>query len=392
MKKTSLTKLKLALKNGEIPWETLLSALSDKECHKIDRKIRKQEREKAKSDKKADDFLLRKLRQLKTVPTPAARPNDDPFGDSSEISSETSSDGTLNRAVDVNIWSTERSMVTIHEQHTVKKVDPFRDEGKDIGPCVLTGNPYSSVSDEMSPADPIPLYSEAVANSMNSKTYQEKLRERKINLRNEKLSEDLDVKEPTQADLKERVRLQNEYKRYRIDLLRRREKIPEPNMINPENGEVDNKWVDWFQNRIDQMEAWLVEDAMNPDLPPSSECDPPRGVKTLLTADWNVFKSSEVKVKWNFEKYGPMILTKEMAYDGKRLYNPINGQTWSNIVEHLEYLVKKTYAKNFENRINYDVFQANDGYFWSHLLQQYYDLVKVSLVNVNVFLLLKLIS
>ena len=122
-----------------------------------------------------------------------------------------------------------------------------------------------------------------------------------------------------------------------------------------------------------------MEDALNSDLEPSAECDPPRGLKTLMADDWNVFRSNEVKVNWDYEKYGPMVLTKDMAYDGTRLYNPINGQSWSNIVEHLEYLVKKSFAENFPDANHeYDVFQANEGYFWSKLLQQWYDLIQVS--------------
>ena len=118
----------------------------------------------------------------------------------------------------------------------------------------------------------------------------------------------------------------------------------------------------------------MIEDAIS-GLPPSQECEPPMGV-SLLAADWNVFKKSEVKIKWDYAKYGPMVLAENIAYDGKKLYNPINGREWDNFIEHLEETVRRKFAENFPDS-NYDAFEENEGYFWSLLLQQWYDYIKV---------------
>ena len=148
-------------------------------------------------------------------------------------------------------------------------------------------------------------------------------------------------------------------------------------MVNKQNGQFSDEWKQWFDNRVEQMKSWLVEDAAkHSHLPSSVECDPPKGIE-LLAADWNVFRKSEVEVLWDYQKYGPMILGSNLAYDGKKLYNPLSGRTWSNIVEVLETEVKEKFGKMYPDA-NVDVFEMNDGFFWSTLLQQWYDNVNVS--------------
>ena len=55
----------------------------------------------------------------------------------------------------------------------------------------------------------------------------------------------------------------------------------------------------------------------------------------------------------------------------------ILGKSWSNIVEVLETEVKKKYEL-LHPGTNFDVFETNQGFFWSRLLQQWYDNVNVS--------------
>ena len=389
-KKHKVAELKKAMMKGEIPWETVLSALSDKDFGKIGRMVKKMDLNKndALNKSKTLDENEKKpvddAQRLDVLNPSAGIQSEEPFPSSSSSSSEANSndyeyDDVLNRALDAHVWCTDRSIVTIHDHEAEMKVDPFRDAGRDIGPNRNQRNPYSTVSDEMKPADPILRYSEVLTEGLNKKSYNEKLQLRKSLIIREKLSEIPDALIMREEDKAERTALENEYKRYMIDLKRKEAKLPEPNMIDPRNGECSNEWRLWFENRIEQIREWLLEDAINHELPPSIECNPPRGLK-LLGADWNVFREGEIKVKWDYEKYGPMVLTEDMAYDGKKLYNPSTGQSWTNIVEHLEHLVKVSYLKSFPNT-KYDVFKANEGYFWSQLLQQWYDIVNVSLLH-----------
>ena len=75
------------------------------------------------------------------------------------------------------------------------------------------------------------------------------------------------------------------------------------------------------------------------------------------------------------------MISDTMAYDGVKLYNPLNGRTWNNIVEVLESEVKRDYAMS--HGPNEDVFKKNDGYFWSILLQQWHDHCNVSIFSTN---------
>ena len=149
-------------------------------------------------------------------------------------------------------------------------------------------------------------------------------------------------------------------------------------MINPTNGECSQIWRDWFEERMTQMREWLLQDATAyKHLPPSKECDPPRGLHKMA-ADWHIMRKSEVEINWDYEEYGAMMISDTMAYDGVKLYNPQNGRTWNNIVELLESEVKRDYAMSHPGS-DEDVFTKNDGYFWSVLLQQWYDHCEVSL-------------
>ena len=149
--------------------------------------------------------------------------------------------------------------------------------------------------------------------------------------------------------------------------------------INPENGECSNEWREWFNHRMEQVSQWLVEDACrNYELPPSKECEPPRGMQSLA-CEWKVFRKTEVEVKWKYDVFGPMILSDNIAYDGKNLYNPLNGRQWENFIEFLEAEVKRKYREAFPD-LETDVFDRNNGIFWSLLLQQWYDIISVSLL------------
>ena len=278
---------------------------------------------------------------------------------------------------DKDDFLTDKSIVTKQNLHIPRRVDPFKDAGKLIGKFPFQTNPYSSVPIETKRNEPIKKYSDAVASNLNKDDYDAKQKWRSLELSRLGLAKDkIELKNPNEDVLTERDRLNNEYKRYLIDLERRALKVPEPNMIDTTNGECSAAWRSWFQNRIEQMECWLVEDAINYHLPPSKECDPPMGL-SLLAADWNIFRKSEVDVPWNFSEQGPLFLSEDMAYDGDKLYDPRNGRTWSNIVEHLEDQVRKRWLNKFPNSRR-NPFDENGGLFWCQILQQWYDLLSVS--------------
>ena len=281
---------------------------------------------------------------------------------------------------DKDDFITDKSIVTKQNLNIPKRIDPFKDAGKLLGRYPFQANSYSKASDGFKKLDPIQEHGETITSALNSADYEAKHKWRMNELKELGILKDkLQLKAPNSDVYTERERLDNEYKRYLIDLDRRALKQPEPNMIDTTNGECSEIWRQWFQNRMDQMENWLVEDAINYHLPPSMECEPPTGLK-LLTADWNVFKKSEIDVPWNFTKYGPLVLRDDMVYDGDKLYNPTNGKTWNNIVEHLEDQVKKRWRDQFpESRRN--PFDDNGGLFWCQILQQWYDIVSVSLIQ-----------
>ena len=104
-----------------------------------------------------------------------------------------------------------------------------------------------------------------------------------------------------------------------------------------------------------------------------------------MATDWHVLRKNEVQIKWDYEEYGAMMINDTMAYDGVKLYNPLNGRTWNNIVEVLESEVKRDYAMS--HGPNEDVFKKNDGYFWSILLQQWHDHCNVSTFSSRSFVL-----
>ena len=109
------------------------------------------------------------------------------------------------------------------------------------------------------------------------------------------------------------------------------------------------------------------------------ECNPPAGMK-IIADDWRVMRKNETNVIWDYEKRGPIKLTHNMFYDGNKLFNPYNGRTWDNIIEHLAEQVKEDYERMaacpgptmapWEGE--------NGGFFFSMLLQQWYDIINVS--------------
>ena len=319
------------------------------------------------------------------TPIPASGPieleedssRSEPFSDSPRSDLEEESGDVLNQGI-VHEYSTERSVVTKENQHIERRVDPFMDKDKMVGGAGRSGNPPSRAPIQMRPADNLELFSNEMADGMNTRGFDEKLKNRKTLLLREDLTkEKLEPKGPTSEDLELRQELRKEKERAEIDTRRRALKEPEPNMIDTENGEWSDVWRNWFNRRLGQIEEWLLEDATTYNhLPPSVECEPPRGVKVLAT-DWNVIRRNEVEVTWDYEKYGPMRLTDNMAYDGTKLYNPITGRTWSNIIEVLETEVKEKYEA-LNPGTDFNVFEVNDGFFWSTLLQQWYDIINVS--------------
>ena len=279
---------------------------------------------------------------------------------------------------DKDDFLTDKSIVTKHDLNTPRRIDPFKDAGKVLGKYPFQSNQYSNASENFTNCDLAEELSESMKTQLNLADYEMKHKWRMNELKKLGLQKDkLELKLPNSDVCAEREKLGHEYKRYLIDLDRRAQKQPEPNMIDTKTGECSSAWRQWFQNRMDQMEKWLVEDAVNYHLPPSAECDPPIGLK-LLTADWNIFRKTETNIPWDFTKYGPMVLRDDMVYDGTKLYNPLNGRTWSNIVEHLEDQVKKRWREAFPGSRK-NPFDENGGLFWSQILQQWYDLLDVSL-------------
>ena len=280
---------------------------------------------------------------------------------------------------DKDDFLTDKSIVTKHNLNVPKRIDPFKDEGKILGRYPFQANPYSNAPSGFKKLETIQELDGPLVSKLNSDGYDNKATWRlneltKIGLKKDKL----ELKVPNTDVCTERERLDNEYKRYLIDLDRRAQKIPEPNMINTTNGECSDEWRNWFQHRLDQMEAWLVEDAINYHLPPSLECDPPAGLK-FLAADWNCFRKNEIEIPWDFNNDGPMVLKDDMAFDGTKLYNPLNGKVWNNIVEHLEDQVKRRWRERFPGSRR-NPFDDNGGLFWSQIMQQWYDLLNVSTI------------
>ena len=389
--------LKESILKGEIRIKDIFDALNVKDQRKIARKFRKNEDLNRKTNI-GDDL----------TPIPSGAPSDcedcenceycedcdncdsrsDPFPESEEDTKDVlnqgmnldDTSGSQKRDYSLDDFATERSIVTRENQNIERRIDPFNDKEKVIGKIVKKGNPPSRAPIQMRMADPLKMHSEIMVQGMNQKNFDEKAKIRKASLLKKGLTkEKLEPKNATSNDLEIRNKLKLEKERLEIDAVRRTLKIGEPNVVNTSNGEWSDEWRDWFQRRLTQIEDWLLEDAtVYRHLPPSRECEPPRGYEAPTMADWNVFRKSEVQVPWDFEKYGPMMLTENMAYDGNRLYDPLNGRSWSNIVEVLESEVKRKYqAEHPEAPM--DVFEKNDGYFWSTILQQWYDNVNVSL-------------
>ena len=315
---------------------------------------------------------------------PESETEGDGLNDAMNIGEEEYSEESIVKSIrirdrfgDKDDFMTDKSIVTKQNLNIPRRVDPFKDAGKIIGRFPYTENLYSNVPIEKRNDNLIKKYSDVAAGNLNKDDYDTKCKWRKIELNRLGIDKDkLELKKPNEVGLKERERLNFEYKRYLIDLERRALKVPEPNMIDTTNGECSDEWRKWFQNRMEQMECWLVEDAINYHLPPSSECDPPAGL-SLLAVDWNVFRKGEIDTPWNYTENGPLVLRDDMAYDGKSLYDPRNGRTWSNIVEHLEDQVKKRWLNKFPDS-NRNPFNDNGGLFWCQILQQWYDLVNVS--------------
>ena len=387
--------LKLAILRGEIQIKDIFDALNDKDQRKVARKI-----------KKSEDFNQKGKKDKICAPTPSGaisetescehsdRRDDcdicdsrsDPFPDSEDEIRDVLNEGinpedlngSRRRDYSLDDYATNRSIVTRENQNIERRVDPFNDKGKMIGKITKKGNPPSRAPIQMRKADPLELYSETVALEMNQKSYDEKAKIRKASLLKMGLTkEKLEPKNATIDDLNMRQKLKLEKERFEIDAVRRTLKTEEPNVVNTSNGEWSDEWRSWFEMRFEQCESWLLEDAsIYSHLPPSKECDLPRGYEHPA-ADWNVFRKSETQVPWDYEKYGPMMLTENLAYDGNKLYDPLTGKSWSNIIEVLESEVKRKYQLAHPNA-TMDVFEKNDGFFWSTILQQWYDGINVS--------------
>ena len=362
-------KLKALIHDGTIHLEDIFEVLEGKEYPKANEKLKNRV-------KSSLDTIV----EEKGAPAPSAGSIDleddensrsEPFSDS-----EGETVDVLNEGIDELNYSTDRSIVTKENQHVERRVDPFNDKNKMIGR--KKGNPQSRAPITMRPADPIEPLSQVMADEMNKVTYDDKSKTRKASLLKEGLTkEKLEPKLAKDDDLNLREKLRLEKEREEIDAFRRTLKDEEPNMINVVNGECSELWRDWFNKRMKQIEDWLLEDAtIYSHLTPSRECNPPRNVD-IPAADWNVLRKSEIQVPWDFEKYGPIMLTDEMAYDGTRLYDPLNGRHWSNIIEYLESQVKKNFEAAYPGS-SFEVFEKNDGFFWSTILQQWYDTINVS--------------
>lgn len=372
-KKTSFSELKRAVISGTILFSDIVKLMEDRECFELKQRTvsGKMDRENGADLNTIPENDVLEITVSESSGDKVPKPSSGPMEYDSDPFPESESEDVLNNARE--LYSTDRSIVTIEDQDAVIKRDPFKDGDKILGQ--RQGNPYSNTPMTMRRADPILLYSEVMAQGLNEKSYVEKLEQRRKDMVTQKLNVSTDVTAPRIDDTEEKRRLDADYKRYVLDCQRREAKVPEPNVIDRNTGECSAEWREWFQRRLRQIEDWLVEDAIN-GLPPSHECEPPEGV-SLLAADWRVFRRHEVNVEWNYEKYGPMLLTDEMAFDGEKLYNPLTGRVWENIIEHLECAVKKKFAEKWPGG-NYDVFEENNGYFWSLCLQQWYDIINVS--------------
>lgn len=395
-----ISEVKNSISKGEIQLKDIFDALNIKDCRRLAKKLKKVEvvtREKGKkayltpipsgANSDVDDIDNDDIEYLNTDGQ-----RSEPFPDSENEISDVLNQGMnlendseiRGRDRSVDEYSTDRSIVTKENQHIERRVDPFNDKGKMIGKIEKKGNPQSRAPIEMRGADPIKLYSEVMTQGLNQDPYDEKAKRRKASLLKMGLTkEKLEPKIVKSDDLEMRQKLKLEKERYEIDAWRRTQMVEEPNMVDANNGECSDTWRNWFNERMNQKSNWLVEDAtIYSHLPPSQECQPPRGFEPDA-ADWNIFRKSEVQVPWDFEKYGPMMLTENMAYDGTRLYDPSNGKQWSNIIEFLESEVIRKY-QTANPGASLEVFERNDGFFWSTILQQWYDTISVSHQSHNI--------
>ena len=366
---------------GKIQLKDIFDALNEKDCRRVAKKVKKARIPKSITESEPNKIF---------TPIPSGSVIDlsddeqsrsEPFSDSGEentidVLNKGINESDLIEGVDKYNYSTNKSMVTKENQKLERRVDPFNDAGKILGK--RKGNPPSRASISMREADPIDVLPTDLIDRMNLLSYDEKAKNRKASLSKQGLTkEKLEPKVAKVEDLEVREKLRLEKDRAEIDAWRRTQKVPEPNMINPLNGECSDIWREWFDRRLKQIENWLVEDAsIYSHLPPSQECEPPRNFE-VLAADWNVFRKSEIEVQWDYEKYGPIMLTENMAYDGTKLFDPLNGKTWNNIIEVLETEVKKKFEAAYPGA-GTEVFERNDGFFWSLLIQQWYDNVNVS--------------
>ena len=371
--------LKALILSGEIQLEDILDVLYEKDCHKVAIKAK---------DKHVLEFETIHEEDEAPVPSSGAidlsddeQSRSEPFSDSdneiADVLNRGINESDLDDSHKLN-FSTDKSVVTKENQHIERRIDPFNDKDKIIGAKI--SNPQSRAPITMRQADPLEKFPQEMIDCMNETTYDEKSKWRKASLLKEGLTkEKMEPKVAKIEDLELREKLRIEKEREEIDASRRIQKTVEPNAINTANGEWSDIWREWYDRRLSQIEAWLLEDAtIYRHLPPSKECNPPRNVKTSTATDWNVFRKSEIQVPWDFEKYGPMMLTDEMAYDGSKLYDPINGRPWSNVIEYLETQVKRKFESEYPGA-GFEVFDKNDGFFWSTILQQWYDEINVSL-------------
>ena len=395
--KTSLSELQTIFENDDLSTKEFIESLSEKDHAYLLRKAQSKLRRKYKEKKNTMSLCMMPSTGLTSEPEISYGFDGDSDSQRSLRDSEASrsdpfedsDDDVLNMALqDVSVsdneetrYSTEKSIVTKENQNQVRKIDPFNDAGKDIGRA-YGYNPRSRAPIAMKEPGKMKSFAEVLVKGLNDMPYDDKVKQKKSDLRKTRLQhrdpEKVKIEKPSEETMMNRIQVQKDHKRELIDLERRRLKEPEPNFINPLNGECSENWRHWFNRRMEQISMWLVEDASsNFQLPPSRECDPPRGIHKAA-CDWKIFKKTEVEVQWNYDKYGPMIFNDKIAYDGEHLFNPASGRKWENFVEFLESEVKRKYREVFPNAET-DVFEQNQGYFWSLLIQQWYDIISVSL-------------
>ena len=257
-----INEVREAFCKGLFSMKDILDTLDEKDCKKLFKKWKK--------NQKTHDVL-----------TPSAGRTDpeQPFSDTSSSLSEIDendendvlnegmnisniSDTLRARVNDESDYTTNKSIVRKEDQHFEKRVDPFEDRGKIIGPKDPNGNPIAKAPIGMKPAQKIEPLPKRMVDSMNKTSYNEKLEKRRKWLRSQKLlQESLEPAKPTQDDFSHRTFLEEDHQREVVDADRREQKLPEPNMINPTNGECDQGWRDWFEMRMQQIREWLIQDA-----------------------------------------------------------------------------------------------------------------------------------